>query len=73
MFYLTSARLVLKSGPTKHRKQSDKWLIILKAGLTFKITIYLIVCTTPRTLQCSTRRWAMLYWRPSASWTTHSL
>lgn len=58
MFYLMIARLVLKSGPTKHRKQSEKWLLVLKAGLTVTITIYLVVCTTPKTLQCGTRRWA---------------
>ncbi|KAM5531431.1 hypothetical protein V8D89_014888 [Ganoderma adspersum] len=42
MFYLMSARLILKSRRAKHRGQSDKWLLVLNTGLIVMITIYLI-------------------------------
>lgn len=42
MFYLMSARLILKARRADHRRHSDKWLVLLNTGLILMITIYLI-------------------------------
>ena len=42
MFYLMSARIILKDRRAKHREQSDKWLLMLNTGFVIMITIYLI-------------------------------
>ena len=42
MFYLMSARLILKSRRGKQQEQSKKWLLVLNTGLIVMITIYFI-------------------------------
>ena len=42
MFYLMSARLILKSRRGKQQGQSNKWLLVLNTGLIVMITIYFI-------------------------------